>query len=302
MVVAILGTGFVAQAYARSLHYLGYHPIILSRSWWDYTNHADFRFFLKSAKPDWVINCAGFTGESVDDVELDYKTSSQVNWDLPMMIGKACEVHAAKLIHISTGCMFMGGPFNEADKPNFLENNYQRHKKLSEDYLLNRKTWIYRIRMPFSEFPHPRNWLCKLEKYPKVMEGLNSVTWIDEFAMRSWQLSNKAPHGIYHATQPGPVWTSEIAQMLAGKPKPRMTWDELQEFHRTHVYRSAAVLSSHKFENAYGAKGTSALSAIEYCIGKLREKSPRKTTEAVAASASGTPPSFAPASPSLTGL
>lgn len=267
--IIIFGTGFVAQAYLRALHYLGFRPTVISRAWLDYSDRKEVRFLLASAGYTHAINCSGFTGGSVDDVEKDEGQSILANCLTPIMLYEECRRQMLGFIHISTGCMFDGeGPFSEEDKPNFLTNVYQATKRDAEIYTPD--AWIFRIRMPFSHFPHPRNWLTKLGNYSRIIDGLNSATWIDEFAIRSWQLVNKAPTGIYHACQPEPVKTLLVAARLweAGlwEFPIEMSHGDLDEFHKTHVRRSAAVLSSKKFEDAYGAKGTPTMSAINYCI------------------------------------
>lgn len=264
MKVVVIGTGFVAQAYLRCLHYLGYHPLVLSRAWLDYTNPEVLEFTLKSYQPDVVINCAGYTGDTVDDCEKS-KESWMANAILPNQISQITETLGINLIHISTGCMFYGdGPFSELDAPNFPDNSYQVHKWFSERWLVERvkKFWAFRIRMPFSHIPHKRNWLTKLMKYDQILDGINSVTWIDEFAMRSWQLWQKAPPGIYHATQKNSVRTLDVARML----KPDVKQYDPVEFLKNHVQRSAAVLDCTKFEKAYGTEFTDTWVALRWCI------------------------------------
>jgi dTDP-4-dehydrorhamnose reductase len=267
--VIIFGTGFVAQAYARALSYLGFYPQMASRSFWDYTKRKEVQFFLASRGFTHAINASGYTGRTVDDCETNQVESRLANYDTALMLAEECQRQCIGFIHISTGCMFMGaGPFKEEDQPNFLENVYQIDKRDAELHMPS-SAWIFRIRMPFSQFHDPRNWLCKLMAYDRIIDGLNSATWIDEFAIRSWQLANKAPAGIYHAVQPDPVRTLDVARMCLYSLKAPMSEDELRRFHKTHVRRSEAVLDCSKFEGAYGAKGTPTMSAIKYCLANM---------------------------------
>lgn len=262
MKVVVIGTGFVAQAYLRCLHYLGYHPLVLSRSWLDYTDPELLEFTLKSYQPSVVINCAGYTGETVDDCDKNSCECYDANLVLPYNIAMVCKV---PLLHVSTGCVFNGpGQFTEDDCPNFLRTVYGVTKINAEQEIQNIKDdcWIFRIRMPFSHISHKRNWLTKLMKYDQILDGLNSVTWIDEFAMRSWQLWQKAPPGIYHATQRNPVRTLDVARML----KPDVKEYDPVEFLKNHVQRSEAVLDCTKFEKAYGTEFTDTWVALRWCI------------------------------------
>lgn len=265
MKAVVIGTGFVAQAYLRCLFYLGYHPLVLSRSWIDYTDPHELEFVLKSYQPDVVVNCAGYTGNTVDDCEVNQDECYMANADLPGEIAEACKKTGCSMIHISSGCVFDGeGPFTETDDENHKFNWYQMSKSFGEDNIESacEKHWIFRIRMPFSHIPHKRNWLTKLKNYDRILDGLNSITWIDEFAMRSWQLWQKAPPGIYHACQLNPVRTIDVARMM----KPDVQEYDPVEFLKNHVPRSAAVLDSSKFEKAYGTQFTDSMVALRWCV------------------------------------
>lgn len=278
MKIIIIGTGFVAQAYMRAIMYLGYHPLVLSRSWFNYQRGPELKFLMASFAPDVVLNCSGYTGQTVDDCELRQQECYAANFASAVHIATETP-EQCRLVHISSGCIFNGcGPFSEKDAPNFTCNAYQKAKFNAEQRVLDlhKNTWVFRIRMPFSQFPHPRNWLTKLAGYDQILDGANSVTWIDEFAMRSFQLIQKAPAGIYHHVQPGPVTTLAVAYLLdqAGLRKKENTgvvkvWNPY-DFEEARVRRSATVLSPEKFEKAYGTVGTDGLEAIKHCIELMR--------------------------------
>jgi dTDP-4-dehydrorhamnose reductase len=265
MNIAIIGTGFVAKAYARALHYLGECPMMLSRSWIDYTRREDLKLCLINHKTEMVINCAGYTGETVDDCEINYGDCSSANGLLPVTIAEVCASLKIRMIHISSGCIFDGdGYFKETDTPNFISNYYQQCKYEAEQSIMKVLPfiWIFRIRMPFSHNPNRRNWIDKLDGYHLILDGLNSVTWIDELALRSWQLWQKASPGIYHAAQRNPIMTADAAAMIKGKIKKH----NIDEFNKTHVKRSEATLDCSKFEKAYGTPFTDTKVALRWCI------------------------------------
>lgn len=273
MNIAILGTGFVSQAYMRALHYLGYHPLSVSRAWNNYYDASELAFLIKSQDTDFLINCAGYTGDTVDDCSRNPVTCFAANAELPATIARVCARAGVRVIHISSGCIFNGtsSAFSETDEPNFIKNAYQRAKYQAEESMRGCDSWIFRIRMPFSQFPHPRNWLTKLIRYPNILTGYNSVTWIDEFAMRSWQLAQKAPKGIYHAAQRGGIYTHHVADMLhdAGLRGGYELINEQEFLLSGRVKRSEAVLNVEKFEKAYGTPFTPTVSALDYCIGQM---------------------------------
>lgn len=282
MKAVVIGTGFVAQAYLRSLHFVGYHPPVLSRAWFDYYDEDKLKFCLKVYRPDVVINCAGYTGETVDDCEINKDECFTANVMLPIKIAKACKIVGCAMIHVSSGCMFNGlGPFNEESELNFISDPmrgpyYAKSKRNAEILMAKQydRIWIFRIRMPFNHLPHPRNLLMKLCKYPHILDGLNSLTFLDEFCSRSLDvvMAKNGPPGIYHAAYSDPIGTMEIAQMLFEAGLRRFPVEEYdpREFLRHHVPRSAAVLNSSKFEKAYGTPFGDVRCALRWCIKQLQ--------------------------------
>ena len=277
MNVAVLGTGYVASAYLRALHFLGHHPLVLSRAWLDYIDQDVLHFCLEAYKPDMVINAAGYTGRTVDDCQVNKEECYQANVVLPRQLASICAGLGVTLMHVSSGCIFDGhGPFKEDDKPNFLQNFYQQCKFSAEQDIVSSKvrSFIFRIRMPFGHYHHERNWLDKLCGHRHVLAGLNSVTMVGSFAMRSFQLASggMGPPGVYHCAESKPVRTEEVAGMLyvAGLRKHRCDLIAPDLFLKAgHVPRSAAVLDVSKFEKAYGAQFGDALVALRWCIDRL---------------------------------
>lgn len=276
MKIVVLGSGYVASAYMRAVNFLGHHPIGLSRSWINYVDPETLRFFLDVAKPDLVINAAGYTGRTVDDCQANKTECYQANVVLPRNLALICADLKLRMIHISSGCIFDGDQnFTEEDEPNFISNFYQHCKYSAERDVLDSgaQAWIYRIRMPFSYYSHPRNWLTKLCGYPQILDGLNSVTFLGSVSMRSFQLVEKAPPGIYHCCETTPIRTAQVARMLfdAGLRKEAVALIRPEDFVGAgHVARSAAVLSVKKFENAYGAPFGDPLCAVRWCIDSLK--------------------------------
>jgi dTDP-4-dehydrorhamnose reductase len=267
----VLGTGYVAAAYMRALHFLGLRPIAVSRSWLDYTREDELDTYLRWQTPQLVINAAGFTGRTVDDCEADKQTCYTANVTLPRIIGQLCKLRGIPLIHISSGCIFTGeGPFTEESMPNNLGQFYAQCKLHAELELADTgaEAWVFRIRMPFGHVSHQRNLLVKLAGYERVLDGLNSITFLDEFAMRSYHLVQTAEPGVYHAACSNPVRTAHVARLLldAGLRKLPVTLYPADEFNQTHVPRSAAVLDVTKFERAYGQEFGDPLTALKWSI------------------------------------
>lgn len=279
MKIAILGTGYVASAYARQLLFLGYHPMVLSRAWLDYTDLMALKEFLGHYKPDFLINGAGYSGDtSVDDCEVHRTKTYQSHVTQAATIAKALHGTGIKLIHISSGCMFTGnllGPFLETEDPNHLAPWYTQCKWKAEQELSGYELrYIFRIRMPFNHQWHPRNLLVKLCNHPRILDGFNSLTFLDEFCMRSWLLAGKSPPGAYNAAYGTGIGILEVARMLhdAGLREAPVVEFPPDEFLKCgHVPRSQAILDPTKFEKAFGAAWGDPYSAIRWCIEQLKE-------------------------------
>ena len=276
----VLGTGYVASAYLRALHFLGLRPMVQSRSWLDYTDPDQLGYLLDIQHPQLVINAAGYTGNTVDDCEANKELCYAANVAFVRNLGEACAKRDLSLFHTSSGCIFDGpGPFTEESVPNNLGQFYAQCKVHAEMELAatGARAWVFRIRMPFGPEVHRRNWLCKLAGYDRILDGLNSITFIDEFAMRSYHLAQKADPGIYNAACSTPVRTMDVAKMLfdAGvRTKPVERFSERDFDAAGHVHRSSAVLNVSKFEEAYGAPFGDPMVALRWCVDRLKDKGP----------------------------
>ena len=89
---------------------------------------------LASIKPDVVINCVGLVKQV--DQGNDVLSAIPINSLLPHRLAKLCALISARLIHVSTDCVFSGarGGYSEADVPD-AQDVYGRSKLLGEvDY------------------------------------------------------------------------------------------------------------------------------------------------------------------------
>ena len=86
---------------------------------------------LASVRPDVVINCIGIVKQ--DQTAKDPLKSISVNALFPHQLAHECRVVNARLIHISTDCVFTGrsGNYKETDKSD-AEDLYGRTKFLGE--------------------------------------------------------------------------------------------------------------------------------------------------------------------------
>ena len=114
MTVYILGsTGLLGSLLA-----MNHNAQAVSRAMCDITDPVSVSTFFARNKPDIVINCAGVVpkvAEKVGDMQ-----TFRVNALGPKLLRSACNEYGARLIHISTDCVFTGvwGNYSEDSLPN----------------------------------------------------------------------------------------------------------------------------------------------------------------------------------------
>lgn len=86
---------------------------------------------LDSSRADAVVNCVGVVKQAREGA--DPVTSIRINSLFPHELAAACRERGARLIHVSTDCVFAGdaGPYDESDRPD-PEDLYGRSKLLGE--------------------------------------------------------------------------------------------------------------------------------------------------------------------------
>jgi len=102
-------------------------------------------------RPDVVVNAAAFT--AVDKAETERELAFAVNAEGPGHLARACRLHRAPLIHLSTDYVFDGtkaSAYREEDEPNPM-NVYGESKLRGErqivgagiPYLILRVSWVF---------------------------------------------------------------------------------------------------------------------------------------------------------------
>ena len=82
-------------------------------------------------RPDVVVNCAGLTKHH--PAAEDLLQNLEINALLPHRLARICEVNGARLIHVSTDCVFQGnkGAYVESDVPD-AQDCYGKSKSMGE--------------------------------------------------------------------------------------------------------------------------------------------------------------------------
>jgi dTDP-4-dehydrorhamnose reductase len=274
MILLLGASGYIGEAFARELTRRKTDFIPLSRKQIDYTRFDVLLEFLKTKKPAFVINGAGYTGKpNVDACELHKADTLQGNTLFPQSVAHACAVAKIPWGHVSSGCIFAGAKisgigklgvekdftkpelrelvannpavirgFTETDIPNFSFRDgpcsfYSGTKALGEEAIAGiGRSYVWRLRIPFDEFDNARNYLSKVQRYPKVYDNVNSVSHRADFVkacLDTWELH--APFGIYNVTNSGFVTTKHVVQLVEKYLKPAKKfefWASDEEFYK----------------------------------------------------------------------
>ncbi|WP_340245664.1 dTDP-4-dehydrorhamnose reductase family protein [Sulfitobacter pontiacus] len=100
----------------------------------DVTSDYSVRELFAQTTPDVVINCIGIIKQL--HAAKNHLMSLEINSMLPHKLAQLCEKHGARLVHLSTDCVFSGekGLYTESDFPD-ANDLYGRTKYLGEvDY------------------------------------------------------------------------------------------------------------------------------------------------------------------------
>lgn len=316
MILLLGATGYMGEAFARELQKRKRPFVALSRKEVDYSRFDLLLKYLQKHRPEFVVNAAGYTGKpNVDACETAKADTLQGNTLLPQTIAQACAAANIPWGHVSSGCIFAGAKisvdgnlraekdltrpdlkaliaknpavihgFTENDEPNFSFRQppcsfYSGTKALAEEAILDvGQSYIWRLRIPFDEFDSPRNYLSKVQRYPKVYDNVNSISHREDFVracLDLWKL--RAPFGIYNVTNPGFVTTREVVQAIEHVLKPARKfefWESDEEFYRVAAKtpRSNCVMDVSKLLGA-GVKIRPVGEALEHSLKNWRKES-----------------------------
>jgi dTDP-4-dehydrorhamnose reductase len=265
MILLLGATGYIGTAFAEELAKRGRDFRPVSRSEADYTRFGPLLDLLRSTKPEFVVNCAGFTGRpNVDACETAKADTLLGNALLPQTIAHACAAAGIPWGHISSGCIFTGAKvrgadgiwrteidltrpdvlesiradrrrlqgFTEEDTPNFSFRSppcsfYSGTKALGEEAMLGiGESYIWRLRIPFDRHDGARNYLSKVQRYAKVYDNVNSISHRGDYASACLDCWEKrVPWGIYNVTNPGWVTTRDVVELVRKYVAPHRTFE-----------------------------------------------------------------------------
>ena len=227
MIVLLGASGYVGNAIANRLRELAAPFLAPSHAELDLTSRDEVDEWFAGKDPEFVINAVGFTGRpNIDGTEIEKWRCLQANTIVPGVLAEVLGTRGIRWGHVSSGCIFNGARpdgsgFTEDDAPDFVISDpragwYAHTKWMAEQLLANLPgVIIWRLRIPFDSLDHERNYLTKLMRYDRLLEVRNSISQLEEFAKATVQsMQEQIPDGIYNATNPGSILTSEVAEAL----------------------------------------------------------------------------------------
>jgi dTDP-4-dehydrorhamnose reductase len=290
----------------------------LSRKELDYTRFDVLLDLLRERKPEFLINAAGYTGKpNVDACEQARADTLQGNSLFPQTVAHACLTANIPWGHVSSGCIFSGAKivegdsvriekdltqpdlkklveqhsekihgFNENDEPVFSFRQppcsfYSGSKALGEEAIQGLgRIYVWRLRIPFDEYDNSRNYLTKIQRYPKVYDNVNSISHRGDFVRACLDLWEKrAPFGTYNVTNPGWVTTRQVVHLIEKIQRPGRYfefWKNDEEFYRqaAKTPRSNCVLDVTKLLST-GVQIRPVVEALEASLREWKTEPPR---------------------------
>jgi len=269
--VAVFGAGFVGTALQDLKK--SHNVVVFNKKEHEYHEPDKLLEILNDIlwKPDVVINACGYTGRpNVDACEDDKAKCWDLNVNLPVTMATMCKALGIPYIHISSGCIYTGydKEYNERDEPNFglvSEDSswYSKTKHAAEIALKKTDAHILRIRMPFCDQNHERNFLNKVLKYDQLIDFPNSMTriedlvvFIDKFITKIKNEYNTLPWnravkpGVYNVCNPGAVSIKNCVNIFKKNGIANSNWSfvDIKQLD-LKANRSNCILNCQKIKN-----------------------------------------------------
>ena len=198
----------------------GVDMVGLTRTQLDITDRPAVVDALGRYGPDFVVNCAAFTG--VDQAEGEAAEAFRVNRDGAGIVASGAAAAGARVVHVSTDFVFDGHrrlPYGPDDQPGPLcvygESKLAGEKAVrGVDGLVVRTSWLYAAT--------GRNFVTAIlrrgsrgEPLQVVDDQTGSPTWVDDAAAAILDLLERDVRGVWHVAGTGEAtWLQLAAEAL----------------------------------------------------------------------------------------
>ncbi len=251
----------------------------------DITDKASVDQVFKKVKPTHVVHCANLKG-GVVYCQSHPKEAKAFHYTATQYIGEACQKYHAKLLYISTECVFDGEkktPYLETDARRPI-NKYGQYKAESERWI-ERSLKNYIIVRTMSVF----GWQTQTVSPNAVMSMYFSLqekkpihvssyrwgtpTYVKDLAKTIVELSLSSAKGIYHVT--GSTYLNRYQWLK--KTCAYLGWDQSYIMRQDKEKRGPAIypgkirLSTKKFNRQFKTKLHSLSSALQFLKQDIRK-------------------------------
>ena len=250
----------------------------------DITNKSALECYLKTSKPDVIINCAAYT--AVDKAEEDKNLAYLINAEGPENLAKACKKHNCSLIHISTDYVFNGIshlPYTETMETNppsvYGQSKLAGEKAIleySDSAIIIRTSWLY------SEFGN--NFLKTMLKYGSerdelrvIFDQIGTPTYAGDLAVSILKIinSNKKLNQseIYHFSNEGVISWYDFAKEIMDIAKVNciITPIESYEYPLPAPRPHYSVLNKAKIKSTFGLSIPYWRDSLKLCLERIKE-------------------------------
>jgi len=208
---------------------------------------------IASVQPDIIINCIGIIKQL--PIANDPLTAITINAQLPHRISLVAKSANARLIHISTDCIFNGlkGNYSEED-PSNAEDLYGRSKFLGEvtyPHCITLRTSIigHELKTEFSLIDWFMSQKDEINGYTKaIYSGFPTYEMVN--IITNYVISNKELSGLYHVSS-DPISKYDLLKIMKDVYKKDIKINSYDDF---ILDRS---LNSNKFQSMTGYKAPS---------------------------------------------
>jgi len=218
MKILILGNGQIGNSYLQ--HYRNSDTEAEIAVGVDVTDAGQLDRAIARFRPDVVINTAAAT--NLEWCGNNRLQAFNVNALGAGNVARACDMHGARLVHFSSGCIFSSVDGTDAKTEDAAPNPasyYGWTKVWSEELVAFERSadfrpLILRPRQPVSAVASPKNMLIKMLTFAKFVDTPNSGTVIDDLMVWTDELIARHATGIYHVANAGYTTPFKIAQMI----------------------------------------------------------------------------------------
>lgn len=205
---------------------------------------------LQKMKPDRVLSFIGRTSgpgiNSIDYLEQPGKLVENVRDNLfsPVVLMKLCDDEKIHFTYLGTGCIFCyddpeDPAFTCDAEPNFTGSSYSTVKGFTDRLSkLFPHTLNCRIRMPLYNMDHPRNFISKIVRYPRILNTLNSMTDLETAIPALCDEVMKGTTGTINLVNPGGIDHVTILEMYKKYVDPNHTYELVTETEHDKMLKS----------------------------------------------------------------